>query len=98
MGARYLKNLFSTPLYDETLISERLDVIEALIKNDSLIKEQRVQLAYIRDIERIMAKVAMNKGSASDLINLAVATKAYEELLMMSKALPYKAEQHTTTE
>jgi DNA mismatch repair protein MutS len=38
----------------------------------------------------------MNKGSASDLINLAVATKAYEELLMMSKALPYKAELSTS--
>jgi len=92
MGARLLKALFSTPLYDLKEINDRLNIIESLLKNDSLIKEQRTELSKIRDIERILAKVAMNKGSASDLINLAVATKAYSELLAMSKALPYKTE------
>ncbi len=92
MGARLLKALFSSPLYNEKEINDRLNIIEALTQNDSLIKDQRSELAKIRDIERILAKVAMNKGSASDLINLAIATKAYIELLTLSKSLPYKAE------
>ncbi|MGZ3787015.1 MAG: DNA mismatch repair protein MutS [Bacteriovorax sp.] len=92
MGARLLKSLFSNPLYDINQINERLDIVDSLVKNDSLIKEQRSELSKIRDIERILAKVAMNKGSASDLINLAVATKAYESLLSLSKSLPNMAE------
>lgn len=92
MGARLLKALFANPLYDLKEINDRLNIVEALLDQDSLIKEQRSELSKIRDIERILAKVSMNKGSASDLINLAVATKSYSELLTMSKALPYKVE------
>lgn len=96
MGARLLKTLFSNPLFDLSEINARLDIIQSLLENDSLIKDQRAELSKIRDIERILAKVSMNKGSASDLINLAVATKAYGELLGMSKKLPYKAELSTS--
>jgi len=91
MGARLLKSLFSTPLYDEKSINDRLDIIEALTKDNHLIADLRSELSRIRDIERILAKVAMNKGSASDLINLAVAINAYEELLKTMKTLPIEA-------
>lgn len=90
MGARLLKSLFSTPLYDLDEIKDRQNIIQSLLEQDSLIKEQRSELSKIRDIERILAKVSMNKGSASDLINLSVAIEAYDALLKMSKALPYK--------
>lgn len=92
MGARLLKSFFSTPLYNLKEINNRLNIVGALLDHDSLIKDQRIELSKIRDIERILAKVSMNKGSASDLINLAVAIQAYNELLLMSKSLPYKAE------
>ncbi|MBP9680581.1 MAG: DNA mismatch repair protein MutS [Bacteriovorax sp.] len=92
MGARLLKTLFSSPLYDENQIKERLDIIESLIQNDSLIKEQKIELSKIRDIERILAKVSMNKGSATDLINLSVAIQAYEALLLINQNLPNKSE------
>lgn len=92
MGARLLKSLFSTPLYHLDEINARLDIISALLQNDSLIKEQRAELSKIRDIERILAKVSMNKGSASDLINLAVAVTAHHELLKISQSLPYQTE------
>ncbi len=95
MGARLLRTLFSSPLYDIDQINTRLDTIESLTQNDSLIVELRSELSSIRDIERILAKVAMNKGSASDLINLAVATKAYKNLLNISKTLPNKTELST---
>lgn len=92
MGARLLKSLFLAPLYDLKEINERLDIIQSLIDHDSLIKELRSELSKIRDIERIMAKVSMNKGSASDLINLALATKAFAALQDLTKSLPFKAE------
>lgn len=90
MGARFLKTLFKAPLYDLKEINFRLDLIESLTKNDGVIKEQQEELSKIRDIERILAKVALNKGSATDLINLAVAIKSYVVLLDINKSLPYK--------
>lgn len=92
MGARLLKSFFKTPLYNLKEINNRLNIIGALLENDSLIKEQKITLSKIRDIERILAKVSMNKGSASDLINLASAINAYSELLVINKALACKAE------
>jgi DNA mismatch repair protein MutS len=92
MGARLLKNLFSTPLYNLKEINDRLNIIESLINHDSLIKDQRLELSKIRDIERILAKVSMNKGSATDLINLAVAIIAFVSLIEMNKSLPHTIE------
>ena len=92
MGARLLKSFFKAPLYNLKEINNRLDIIGTLLENDSLIKEQKITLSKIRDIERILAKVSMNKGSASDLINLAVAIDAYNELLVMNKSQAHKTE------
>lgn len=92
MGARLLKTFFSTPLCDTKLINERLDIIQSIIDNDSLIKDLRFELSKIRDIERILAKVAMNKGSASDLINLAKAIDAFLALLQITATLPLKTD------
>lgn len=90
MGARYLRTLFSTPLYNQNAINERLDIISSLIDENKLLVELKEELSRIRDIERILAKISMNKGSASDLINLSVATKSYEEILKKIKKFPIK--------
>lgn len=90
MGARYLRTLFTTPLFNQAAITERLDIISALTDEDSLVKDLRVELSKIRDIERILAKISMNKGSASDLINLSIAITSYNEILKKIKALPIK--------
>lgn len=91
MGARYLRALFSHPLFDNNLITERLDIVSALTDHDSLIKDLKAELSKIRDIERILAKISMNKGSASDLINLSTAIKSYIQILKDVKVLPVKA-------
>lgn len=91
MGARYLRALFANPLFNQDSISERLDIISALTDDDTLIKDLRAELSKIRDIERILAKISMSKGSASDLLNLATAVTAYTEILKNVKNLPIKA-------
>lgn len=91
MGARYLRALFSNPLFDMNAINERLDIVSALTDDDSLIRELKAELSKIRDIERILAKISMNKGSASDLLNLATAINSYVQILKDVKALPIKA-------
>jgi DNA mismatch repair protein MutS len=90
MGARYLRSLFSNPLFDQAVITERLDIIQSLTDDDQLIKSLKEELSKIRDIERILAKISMSKGSASDLINLSIAISAYTQILKDVKALPIK--------
>ena len=81
MGARFMRTLFSAPLCDKKLIEARFDTVEAILKDDHLIKNLRAELTKIRDIERILAKVSLNKSSASDLLNIAIALNAYSVLL-----------------
>jgi DNA mismatch repair protein MutS len=92
MGARYMRTLFSAPLFDKKSIEERLDTVESILSHDTLIKDLRVDLARIRDIERILAKVSLNKCSASDLINVSIAITAYHSLLAKAKNLSLKTE------
>jgi DNA mismatch repair protein MutS len=90
MGARNLRTLFSNPLFDQTIINERLDITQKLIDEDSTVESLREELSKIRDIERIMAKISMNKGSASDLLNLSTAINSYHEIIKLLKVTPIK--------
>jgi DNA mismatch repair protein MutS len=92
MGARLLKTLFVTPTMNISLIEQRLSTIEKLIENTDLIKSMKEELSHIRDIERILAKISMNKGNSSDLINLSKAVHHYENLLDQAKDLSLKTE------
>ncbi len=85
MGARLLKNIFANPLYNKELINQRLKTVQHLVNNDVLISKLKHELSKIRDLERILAKISINKCSASDLINLANAIFAYQGLLDLNK-------------
>jgi len=90
MGSRFLKELFSNPLMDLEVINHRLDVVTAFINNENTAIEIKEELSQIRDLERILAKISMNKGSASDLLNLAVGVNAYHNILKSCALLPLK--------
>ena len=90
MGARHLRSLFSSPLFDLATINERLTITEQFINNEALIQSLKDELTKIRDIERIMAKISMNKGSASDLLNLSTAILSYKNILTTLKETSLK--------
>lgn len=92
MGARFLKTLFVNPIMDLNLINQRLDTVEFLVEHHSLISDLKTELAKIRDIERILAKISMNKGTSTDLINLSHAIIAYKEILALTNKLTLKSE------
>lgn len=81
LGARFLKHIFSTPLNDFEKIQGRLELTESLIAQYEDLKEIKEELSKIRDLERILAKISVNKATSSDLINLAVAYDAYLAIL-----------------
>lgn len=81
MGSRYLRHVFSTPLYDFQKIQDRLELTERLIAQYDELKLVKDELSKIRDLERILAKISVNKATSSDLINLSLAYEAYQSIL-----------------
>ncbi len=82
MGARYLKHLFTNPLKDIEEINKRLNLTESLIKQYDDFKIIKEELSKVRDLERILAKISVSKATSSDLLNLSVAIKSYENVLL----------------
>ena len=87
MGARKLRSVFQKPLRDKNVIETRLDVVEKFSGKPEKLTSIREILFDIRDIERILAKASTGKINSSDMLNLAAAFEAYEQLL---KLLPVK--------
>ena len=93
MGARKLKNIFQTPLYDVEKIQKRLNLIQYFLDHSDTLKKSRAFLKEIRDLERIMAKISTLKVTPSDLLNMASSIFHWEEIRKLlddlsSKTLP----------
>ncbi|MBF0312577.1 MAG: DNA mismatch repair protein MutS [Oligoflexia bacterium] len=80
MGARELKQFFISPLFDKEKLEKRLQVIEYLCRERKLLSAIREELAAVKDIERILAKVATKRVTSNDLLNLALSIKSYRQL------------------
>ncbi|MBT7668098.1 MAG: DNA mismatch repair protein MutS, partial [Bdellovibrionales bacterium] len=87
IGSRRLKQLFTTPLTDLELISQRAGTIEKLVATPSLLVVVRQQLALTRDLERILAKLSSGKITACDLLALATTVMVFKELIPKLQAL-----------
>lgn len=58
MGARLFRNWVSNPLYDEKEISLRLDAVENLVSSLMLRENLSAELSQMKDIERIIGRIA----------------------------------------
>lgn len=76
MGARLMKRWVAMPLKDIQAIGERLDIVDFLIKNNEQFKFIGSHLKMIGDLERIISRVALNRLSPRDLIQLKTALSA----------------------
>ena len=70
MGGRMLKHWLAFPERNLSKIEARLDVVEALTKDDSIHDKMANHLSEIVDIERIVAKIATQKISPRALVQL----------------------------
>ena len=73
MGGRMLKRWLALPLKDIYPLEERLDIVEYFLKNE----EERIftegQLKLAGDVERIISKVAVNRVSPREMLQLKIA-------------------------
>jgi len=69
MGSRLLKRWLLAPIRNQTIISERQQVVHALLKKDKISTLQTL-LKSIGDMERILARVALRSARPRDLVRL----------------------------
>jgi DNA mismatch repair protein MutS len=71
-GARMLRRWTLAPLVDTEAISDRQERVSVLYRDQLLLQRVREELGQILDIERLTARVAMQKAHAKDLVALRV--------------------------
>lgn len=70
MGSRMLKKWVILPLKEKLAIEERLNVVEALVKNEDLRNEILGHLRQVGDIERLISKVAVGRINPREMLQL----------------------------
>ncbi len=70
MGARLLRSYIEQPLIEKAAIEERLDAVDALVKESFLRDEIREYLTPIYDLERLLSRVSYGTANPRDFIAL----------------------------
>lgn len=70
MGARLMREWVTRPLRHEARIRERQQVIREFLNESDLLLNGREILKEVKDLERIMARLATGNGNARDLLGL----------------------------
>ncbi len=80
MGSRLLKRWVAMPLCDVERINARLDVVESLVQERDLADAVRDQIEQIGDIERIASRIAAQRVTPRELVQLKRSLTALETL------------------
>jgi DNA mismatch repair protein MutS len=97
MGARLLREWVSHPLRSVPQIKARSEVVAELLQNGGPLTELREHLTNVKDLERIISRLATNGGNARDLIGLKLSLQALPALREVAARLqsPLACEQCT---
>jgi DNA mismatch repair protein MutS len=72
MGARALRGWLLAPLRSDRDIARRLDAVERLYRDQRLLSSLRGELSRMLDVERLTARVAMERAHGKDLSALRI--------------------------
>ncbi len=67
-GARMLRRWILTPLKERDTIERRLSAVDSLYRDQVLLSRLRESLGGVLDLERLTARVAMDRAHAKDLL------------------------------
>lgn len=82
-GSRLLRSRLLFPLVDTTALEARLDGVETLVGDAELLDDIRSQLAGQLDVERLCARLALDKASPRDLLGLESSVRLCEGLFSL---------------
>lgn len=80
MGARMMRRWLLLPLKKIALITERLDIVNHFVHNNGFPEKISFQLKQVGDIERLIAKAALNRISPRELKQVQRALRAITRL------------------
>ncbi len=80
MGGRLLKRWIAMPIKDPAKINARLDVVECFIKEENLADSVSEQVAMVGDLERISSRVAAQRVTPRELVQLKNSLQAIAKL------------------
>ncbi len=89
MGQRLLKRRILQPLVCLKAIESRLEKVDLLYRNQSQLSLVREELARINDLERLTARVAMEKAHAKDLVAVRKTLDILDDVLDILQALAF---------
>ncbi len=92
MGRRNLKQRILHPLCDVDRINARLDSIDLLYHDQSRLAELREILGKAPDLERLCARIAMDRAHARDLAAAATALDIYEKIDRIAREIGLRDE------
>lgn len=70
MGSRMIKKWIMRPLVKQQAITQRLDVVQQLLSNLVICKQIEQLLSELGDIERVIGRIALRRGSVHDFCHL----------------------------
>lgn len=79
-GSRLLRSRLLFPLVDRKLIDARLDGVATLVDGTELLDEVRTRLTGQLDVERLSARLALDKATPRDLLGLEASVILASEL------------------
>lgn len=80
MGSRMLKRWLALPLKEKKLIEERLEIVSFFYEDRDNCDKLRKVIGVIGDLERVISKVAAGRVNPRELVQLARALDAVEEI------------------
>lgn len=89
MGGRMLRSFVTHPLVQQETIQQRLDAVEELVQERRVQDDLREVLKLVMDIERLLSRLSMGRGSARDVVGLKASLKQVpkvKELLGSAKS------------
>lgn len=90
MGSRLLRSFIEQPLIDKSLITKRLDAVEALVKHSITREEMQEYLDAVYDLERLLTRVSYKTVNPRDMIALKQSMSMLPYIKMLLKDLPVK--------
>ncbi|ATX80458.1 DNA mismatch repair protein MutS [Mariprofundus aestuarium] len=80
MGARLLREWIDRPLTDITLLNDRQNAVQSLLDDQETQTALRQRLNGVRDMERMLTRIVLNRASPRDYRGIAEAISALPEL------------------
>jgi len=70
MGARYLARRLKYPYREKKRINDNLEVVKFLYENKTILNGLRQSLSHISDLERLINRIFLNRGTPKDFASL----------------------------